>query len=97
MGGAVNRGTALKEWESEWDNRQEMTVSCRMCPEFRVTAPAVTAREAARKHRDDMHPELRDRKPVARKKRVFSQAMTKEREEQINEERRQRMRSLGIA
>lgn len=75
---------------------QPMTVGCLLCPGWEVTDTAVVARAKAEEHRASHHPELVGRK-VVRKKRAFSHAMTAEREAQIDEERRQRMRALGIA
>ena len=75
---------------------QEMKVGCLLCPDWEATGTASEARAAAEEHRADEHPELVGRK-VVRKRRAFSHAMTAEREAQIEEERRQRMRALGIA
>jgi hypothetical protein len=76
-------------------NAQPMTVFCLHCPKWKATGTAQETRAASEAHRVEEHPELVGRK-VARKKRVFSQAMSAEREAQIEEERRQRMRALGI-
>lgn len=77
---------------------QDMTVWCLLCPEWKgVKAPAAEARAAAEAHREEAHPELVGKKKVVRRRRSFSSSMTAEREAQIEEERRQRMRALGIA
>lgn len=79
-------------------DEQEMTVSCLLCPEWKgVKAPAAEARAAAEAHRAELHPNMKGRSKIVRPRRSFSQAMTAEREAQIEEERRQRMRALGIA
>lgn len=78
------------------DDRQPMTVYCIHCPEWTATGTAKDTRKASEAHRTKTHPELKNGKTIARKKRMFSQAMTAEREAQIEEERRQRMRALGI-
>lgn len=75
---------------------QKMTVYCTLCPEWEASGTAKQAREAAETHRVEEHPELVRKKRVVRKRRSFSSAMTAEREAQIDEERRQRMRALGI-
>ena len=77
---------------------QELTVSCLLCPKWEgVTGPAETARAAAEAHRVELHPDLVGKKRIVRRRRSFSASMTAERETQIEEERRQRMRALGIA
>lgn len=78
---------------------QPMTVTCLLCPEWKgmIDAPAEIARAAAEAHRVEKHPELVGKKKVVRRRRSFSSSMTAEREAQIEEERRQRMRTLGIA
>lgn len=86
----------LNERLQQSADAQQMTVGCLLCPDWEVTGSASDARAASEAHRQDKHPELVGRK-VVRKKRVFSHAMSAEREAQIEEERRQRMRALGIA
>ena len=79
-------------------NVQPMTVSCLLCPEWegKKDVPAHEARAAAEAHRLEVHPERKTSK-VVRRRRSFSSSMTAEREAQIEEERRQRMRAMGIA
>jgi hypothetical protein len=78
-------------------DNQPMTVGCLLCPDWPGhTGTAEEARAASEAHREERHPELVGRK-VVRKRRVFSHAMSAEREAQIDEERRQRMRMLGIS
>ena len=79
------------------DNAQPMTVYCALCPEWRAVGTASEARAAAEKHRAEEHPEILNKRKVVRKRRSFSQAMTEERQAEIEEERRKRMRALGIA
>lgn len=78
-------------------NSQPMTVYCNLCPEWKAEGTAEEAREASAAHRSALHPELANKKKVVRKRRAFSQALTVERKEEIEEERRKRMRALGIA
>jgi hypothetical protein len=78
------------------EDAQEMTVYCALCPEWELTTTAKKARAASQTHRSTEHPELTNKKKVVRPKRAFSTAMTAEREAQIDEERRQRMRALGL-
>lgn len=78
-------------------NAQQMTVYCTLCPKFKATGTAEETRALAEKHRQKVHPELVNKKRVVRKRRAFSTSMTAEREAQIDEERRQRMRSLGLS
>ena len=75
---------------------QQMIVYCALCPKWKASGTAKEARDKAENHRAEEHPELVSKKRVVRKRRSFSSAMTAEREAQIEEERRQRMRALGI-
>ena len=75
---------------------QPATSYCSLCPKWSATGTAKEAREAAEKHRREEHPELLARKKVVRRKRAFSQALSAEREAEIERERRQRMHELGI-
>jgi hypothetical protein len=86
----------LKDYLQRRDDAQLMTVSCLFCPQWELTAPSQEARAAAASHIAKEHPQVVSRKRIVRRSRVFSQSMTREREEQIEEERRQRMRALGI-
>ena len=65
------------------EDAQPMTAYCLLCPEWEA-------------HRAEFHPERVSNKKIVRRGRVWSQAMTAEREREIEEERRQRMRTLGI-
>lgn len=76
---------------------QPMTVYCALCPEWRAEGTAEATRAASVAHRAEHHPELTNKRRIVRKRRSFSQSMTEEREEQIEEERRKRMRALGIS
>jgi hypothetical protein len=78
-------------------NSQPMTVYCVLCPKFEFEGTAAEARAASEAHREREHPELLTRRKIVRKKRMFSQAMTEEREAEIEEERRKRMRAFGIS
>lgn len=80
----------------EVSDSQQMKVYCTLCPKWVVEGTAEETRAAAEQHREKLHPELLNKKRVVRKKRSFSTAMTAEREAQIEEERRQRMRALGL-
>lgn len=86
----------MHEKLQEVSDQQQMTVYCVLCPKWKVSAAAEVARAKAEEHRLEKHPELVSAKKIVRKRRSFSSAMTAEREEQIEEERRQRMRALGI-
>jgi len=86
----------LNEFLEKSANAAEMTVYCVFCPKWTATGTAAITRAASEAHRTKEHPELALKKKIVRKKRAFSTSLSKEREEQIEEERRQRMRSLGI-
>jgi len=75
---------------------QQLTVYCALCPDFEVSGPSREARAIAVAHRNKEHPELAAKTRIVKKRKSFSSAMTAEREAQIDEERRQRMRALGI-
>lgn len=89
-------------WGYMWDKLQKtadaqtMTVYCLRCPTWSVTGVAAVTRAAAIAHREKKHPETVNKERVKLKRRAFSKAMTEEREAEIDEERRQRMRALGI-
>lgn len=87
----------LKAQLQETADEQPLVVYCALCPEFRAEGTAVEARAAAEAHRVKEHATLPKKPKVARKKRAFSTAMSKEREAEIDEERRQRMRALGLS
>jgi len=87
----------LTEQLEAMDNAQQMIVYCVHCPEWKAEGTALEARAAAEAHRTEEHPELRNSRKIVRKRRSFSQSMTEEREAEIEEERRKRMRALGIA
>jgi len=78
-------------------NAQPMKVYCSLCPKWEVSGTVAETRAASEKHRAEEHPEIVNRRKVVRKRRMFSQAMTAEREAEIEEERRKRMRALGLA
>lgn len=78
-------------------NAQPLTVYCSLCPEWEFDGTTAEAQAEAAAHREREHPELLNRRKVVRKKRMFSQAMTQEREAEIEEERRKRMRALGLS
>lgn len=77
-------------------DRQPMTVYCALCPEWKAEGTAEETRKASVKHRSKKHPELTNKRRIVRKRSSFSQSMTAEREEQIEAERRKRMRTLGL-
>ena len=85
----------LNERLQEVSDQQPMTVYCLHCPRWKATGAAAVVRAASEAHRAKKHPEISVSKKV-RSRRAFSSAMTAEREAQIDEERRQRMRALGI-
>lgn len=86
----------INERLQEIADAQPLTVYCRLCPEWEASGPALLARTQAELHRVNEHPELKTKKKITRRGRVWSQAMTEEREREIEEERRRRMRALGI-
>jgi hypothetical protein len=94
----VNEGTIgfLSEYLQSDADAQPMTVYCSLCPKWEASGTAGETRAASQEHRAKKHPELA-RKGVVRKRRQWSNAMTEEREAQIDEERRQRMRALGLS
>lgn len=88
----------LNEWLQDSADAQEMTVYCSLCPGWKHSGPAVAARAAAEDHRIDKHPELIGKKSkVIRRRRVWSSTLTAEKEAEVEEERRQRMRAMGLA
>jgi len=86
----------LYERLREVSDAAQMTVYCSLCPKWEATGTAAETRDKARKHRETRHPELATKTKIVRKKRSFSSSLTAEREAQIEEERRQRMRALGL-
>lgn len=77
---------------------QPMKIYCALCPEWPGASGTVAEMRAlSEQHRSEEHPETFRKSRKLRGKRVFSQALTAERRDEIEEERRQRMRSLGIA
>lgn len=86
----------LKERLQENANMQPMTVYCGFCPKWSESGTAEVTRALAEAHRLKEHPHIKVSKRIAKKGRAFSTAMSAEREAQIEEERRQRMRALGI-
>lgn len=86
----------MYEQLQKMDDAAAMTVYCLLCPKWKATGTAAVTRAASEAHRVKHHPELAGKSKVKVKKRMWSQAMTAEREAQIEEERRQRMRALGI-
>lgn len=86
----------MRERLQETADLQPMTVYCRFCPKWSETGTAEATRAIAEAHRAKEHPDIVHKKKVVRSARRFSTAMTAEREAQIEEERRQRMRALGI-
>jgi hypothetical protein len=86
----------MEERLQESADSQQMTAYCAFCPKWQADGTAGEARAAAEQHRKEEHPET-FKKHTVRRRRVFSQALTAEREAEIEEQRRQRMRSLGIA
>lgn len=87
----------LRDQLEAMDNAQPMTVYCALCPEWRAEGTSAEARAAAEAHRAEEHPEIINKRKIVRKRRSFSQSMTEERQAEIEEERRKRMRALGIA
>lgn len=88
----------LNEYLQASADAQPMTVYCSFCPKWSATGTAVTVRAQAEQHRRDLHPETFTKKQkLVRRRRVFSQALTSERQAEIDEERRARMRSLGMS
>lgn len=87
----------LNENLQESADAQPMSVYCVFCPKWRATGTAAETRAAAEQHRRDEHPETFSKKQkLIRRRRVFSQALTADRQAEIDEERRQRARLLGL-
>lgn len=86
----------LNDYLKDNADAQPTTVYCHFCPEWSVEGTAAETRTAAEQHRREHHPEVLSRTRLVRKRRAFSQTLTQERKDEIDEERRQRMRSLGI-
>jgi hypothetical protein len=88
----------MKDRLQESADAQTMTVYCLLCPKWRATGTAAVTRAASEAHRTKNHPEIGTTKTkIVRRSRAFSTSMSAEREAEIEEERRQRMRTLGIA
>jgi len=87
----------LRDQLEETANAQPMTVYCALCPRWKAAGTAAEARAASETHRQQEHPELLSKRKIVRKRRTFSQAMTADRAAEIEEERRKRMRALGLA
>lgn len=95
----VHRGdtvVTLTERLQQSADQQPLIVRCQFCPDWTFVGTAEKSRTAQLKHREQQHPEtLRTRRKQVTKK--FAQKnMSAEREAEIHEERRQRMRSLGL-
>lgn len=101
--GAKGRGVSsepsmdiLNDYLQDNADAQPTIAYCHFCPEWSVEGTAAETRAAAKQHRQEHHPEVLTKPKIARKRRVFSQSLTQERKDEIDEERHQRMRSLGI-
>jgi hypothetical protein len=76
-------------------NRQPMVARCVLCPDWQQAGTAAEARAAQLEHRHEFHPET-FRARAHRPKRFAWRNLSREQEEQIEEERRERLRSLGM-
>jgi hypothetical protein len=88
----------LREQLKGLDDRQPMTVYCLLCPKWKATGTAEETRVAAETHRLETHPEIRvEGKRLVKRRHKFSSSLTADRLAEVEEERRQRMRELGLA
>lgn len=87
----------LTEWLQESADKQPVRAYCILCPEWQAVGTAEETREAAQRHRAEYHPETFRRKKSARPYRKFAQRnLTREQEEELEQERHARLRVLGI-
>jgi hypothetical protein len=87
---------ALSERLQKIDDRQPTVAYCAFCPEWEATGTAEETRAAQVAHRAEHHPET-FRKRAKRATRKFAQRnLSREAEEQLDRERRARLRQLGI-
>ena len=75
---------------------QPLVVSCAFCPGWTVSGSSKETRAAATDHRKQHHPETLRPKPK-RKASVFSRNLSAADEKRVEQERKQRMRALGLA
>ena len=85
----------LNQRLAESRDAQPMLGGCALCPEWQAEGTAKEVREAQARHRQERHPETFRRKSKSRKS-PYSRHMTAEREAEIEEDRKRRMRELGI-
>lgn len=86
----------IEERLRKMEEANPMVIYCRFCPKWKAVGTVKVTREKAEAHRLEKHPDLKISKRNVRRARAFSTAMTAEREAVIDEERRQRMRALGL-
>lgn len=87
----------LTEYLQESADRQPLKAYCALCPDWEAVGTAEETREAAQQHRAEHHPETFRKTKSAKAKRKFSQRnLTRQQEEELERERRARLRVLGI-
>lgn len=86
----------LRERLRENRDAQPLTARCALCPGWEASGTAAEARELALEHRRSIHPETIRPGRGHRVNKKFSRHLTAEREQEINEERRVRIRALGL-
>jgi hypothetical protein len=83
-----------------WSRAQPARGGCLFCPDFQPTGTCAEVQEACAEHRASVHPELskkrRRRRHTFSGLTAFSQKLTQEESEEINENRARRLRLLGI-
>lgn len=90
--------SVLTDYLRERADSQDTIAYCALCPRWKAKGTAKETREAQIAHRKEKHPETFREGKAKRKVRPFSQRnMTREREEEVDRERRDRMRMLGIS
>lgn len=89
--------STLEKFLTNITNNHPMTVYCAFCPKWKASGTAEETRKKQEAHIKDKHPEKARPKAKTKKRRsAWSQKMSAEREDQIDEQRRQRMFLLGI-
>lgn len=89
--------SVLEKFLREIVDSHPMTVRCAFCPKWKATGTTEETRKAQEEHIKDKHPEkARPQRKSNKRRSAWSKKMSVERENQIDEERKQRMFLLGI-
>jgi hypothetical protein len=89
-----------EEWRS-WAMQQPTIGGCLFCPDFKPKGTGVEVKQASADHLATVHPELVGKRRSKRRRSnpaviAFRQSLTEEESEAVDEERRRRLKLLGI-